>query len=317
MKREETPLHTDSAVPTILPEFRQLPPPIIVIGMHRSGTSLVAGLLSLLGVYCDPKMPPPPADAALPRPGNGARVAGYGEAQAFRLLNERLLRQAGSAWDNVDDFLMKRDDPQFASASLSAIQSATYRELKTDYLDMMPPLESSGWGWKDPVNSLTAPYWLRIFPDATLIHVVRDPRDVAASLVRRAQKQEEQFNPTVLTRALRWVSDPRIAARGIVRRVGQRSLSAPPKLSVSDPAYCLNLYDRYVSECLTLRRTAQRYYEIHFEQILASPLDSFHQLADMVGQKATGARARAAIDFIDTDRRGAEAVQTAGVACRA
>ncbi|HTE20391.1 MAG TPA: hypothetical protein VK689_18660, partial [Armatimonadota bacterium] len=37
------------------PAFRRLPPPLIVLGMHRSGTSVVAGILARLGVYMGPE----------------------------------------------------------------------------------------------------------------------------------------------------------------------------------------------------------------------------------------------------------------------
>src|SRR4051794_13631081 len=42
--------------PLIHPGFRRLSPPVIVIGMHRSGTSLVAGMLSVLGVFIGPRL---------------------------------------------------------------------------------------------------------------------------------------------------------------------------------------------------------------------------------------------------------------------
>jgi hypothetical protein len=44
------------------------------------------------------------------------------------------------------------------------------------------------WGWKDPRNSITLPVWLKLFPDARVIHIVRNGVDVAESLYRRQQR---------------------------------------------------------------------------------------------------------------------------------
>src|SRR5581483_8650130 len=43
------------------------------------------------------------------------------------------------------------------------------------------------WGWKDPSNTITLPIWLKLFPHARLIHVVRNGVDIADSLYRRQQ----------------------------------------------------------------------------------------------------------------------------------
>ena len=39
------------------------------------------------------------------------------------------------------------------------------------------------WGWKDPRNVFTLPLWLRVFPEAKIIYIVRNGVDVAASLL--------------------------------------------------------------------------------------------------------------------------------------
>jgi hypothetical protein len=44
------------------------------------------------------------------------------------------------------------------------------------------------WGWKDPRTTYTLPFWLRLFPDARVIHVYRNGVPVAASLRARERK---------------------------------------------------------------------------------------------------------------------------------
>lgn len=67
------------------------PPPILVIGMHRSGTSATTGLLAHLGVNLG-------APERL-QPGDVHNPEGYHELQDAVALNDGLLDWCGSAWD--------------------------------------------------------------------------------------------------------------------------------------------------------------------------------------------------------------------------
>jgi hypothetical protein len=57
-------------------------PPIVIIGMHRSGTSMVTRMLESLGLFV------------------GARKDSNCEARFFQRINRWLLDQTGSSWDN-------------------------------------------------------------------------------------------------------------------------------------------------------------------------------------------------------------------------
>ncbi len=91
--------------PSLHPAFRNLPAPLIVIGAHRSGTSMVAGMLELLGVEMGTRSPLQPGcqvDVYL-------RSSGYSEGFDAYLLNELLLARAGTAWHTPGPFLDTRD----------------------------------------------------------------------------------------------------------------------------------------------------------------------------------------------------------------
>jgi hypothetical protein len=67
---------------------------ILVVGMHRSGTSALARMLNLLG--CD-----------LPKtllPGGPSNEPGHWESWPILTLNEEILASAGSAWDDWEAF---------------------------------------------------------------------------------------------------------------------------------------------------------------------------------------------------------------------
>ena len=74
-------------VKTPLPARRQA---ILVLGMHRSGTSALGGVVSMLG-------------AAAPKtllPANGGNPRGYWESLPLERANNDLLASAGSRWDD-------------------------------------------------------------------------------------------------------------------------------------------------------------------------------------------------------------------------
>jgi len=65
--------------------------PVCIAGMHRSGTSMVARLLYLCGLYLGPE-----SELLPPRPDN---EEGYWENFYFVKLNEEILARLNGGWD--------------------------------------------------------------------------------------------------------------------------------------------------------------------------------------------------------------------------
>jgi len=260
---EAAPAAHPGRLPLVYPAFRRLPPPVIVIGMHRSGTSLAAGMLSVLGVFMGPRLRLPAAD---PVESGALRSSGYGEAAAFYRLNERLLAQAGAGWNRIEPFLELREDACFERRAVRALQLATFGSLRTGYLGSLQAAGTAAWGWKDPRNSLTVDYWLRLFPEARLLHVRRELTAAADSLHRRAWE---------------WVQAPPPASspvRLLLRWIAGRPAPPSPDPCL-DRGYCLALAARYVDECLRWRSLEERYLEVRYEDLVAHPAASADQLA--------------------------------------
>ncbi len=139
---------------------------LIISGMHRSGTSLLTRTLNQLGLYLGPEEKMMPASADNPE--------GFWEHMDFVKINNELLEQFGGAWDFVPAFpenwnTLPSLDPFYERARvlLSAFEDQSF------------------WGWKDPRNSLTLPFWQKLLPDAHHILVIRHPLEVAKSLHKR------------------------------------------------------------------------------------------------------------------------------------
>jgi hypothetical protein len=154
-------------------------PPIIIIGMHRSGTSLLSRMLEDLGLFL------------------GKIKDENHEAVFFQAINDWLLWQAGGAWDNPTPIQLLLDNPEMSERTsdyirhylLTSPRAASYVGW-LNYLRhrCLVPL-TRPWGWKDPRNTFTLPIWLSIFPRAKIIHLHRSGMDVALSLRRRGRQE--------------------------------------------------------------------------------------------------------------------------------
>lgn len=106
-------------------------------------------------------------------PANADNQEGFWEHLKFVELNDALLATLGRAWDHPPDDSTDWDAPDIAALSAKA------RALTGRFAP------SPIWGWKDPRNSLTLPFWLKLLPDLKVIICLRNPLEVALSLHRR------------------------------------------------------------------------------------------------------------------------------------
>jgi len=143
--------------------------PICIAGMHRAGTSMVARLLEGCGVDLGGA-----ANFAPPAPDNRD---GYWEDLRFLALNERILDRFQGAWDH----------PPALPKGWEA--SARVEPERRDACALVQT-RSEPWGWKDPRNSLTVPFWRRLLPGLRVVVCLRNPLEVADSLRARGYTSE-------------------------------------------------------------------------------------------------------------------------------
>lgn len=138
---------------------------IIVLGMHRSGTTLLVNILQQLDIFM------------------GKDLQNDLESRYFLYWNNWMLGRNGLSWDhpcgieqflshqNLVDQLTKKIQNHWNSFRSSAFWGG-YKKNKN-------------WGWKDPRALLFLPIWSQVFPDAIYIYIKRNGVDVAASLQKR------------------------------------------------------------------------------------------------------------------------------------
>ena len=139
--------------------------PVAIVGMHRSGTSMVAKLLQQAGMHLgneEDLMPPAEENPE-----------GFYEHLDFVRLNDEVLNAAGAGWDC----------PPMAGFNWETEALDPLRERARNLAAMLET--GAPWGWKDPRTSLTIPFWRSAVGPFQAVAVVRNPLEVVTSLQRR------------------------------------------------------------------------------------------------------------------------------------
>jgi hypothetical protein len=142
---------------------------LLVLGMHRSGTSSIAGAMVRLGGAAPLNLMPPTDDN--PR--------GYWESTVLMTLNDQILAAGGSHWEDWRQFDPTRIDAAAAFELEGQARSALAGEFGDASLAVI----------KDPRMCRLMPFWSSVFRDANWsvrpVLQLRSPLEVALSLNRR------------------------------------------------------------------------------------------------------------------------------------
>jgi len=142
---------------------------LLILGAHRSGTSAITRVLSLLGC----RLPNTLLES------NGANPAGYWESDAICAFNGDLLEAAGSSWNDWQAL-----NPGWAQSPIRAdFMRRAAQVLRSEFED------GSLIVLKDPRICRFAPFWLDVLSqegfDPRIVIPVRNPFEVASSLEHR------------------------------------------------------------------------------------------------------------------------------------
>jgi hypothetical protein len=195
--------------------------------MHRSGTSVVARLLNILGVYLGPQ-----EHILYPEPDN---PKGFWEHRLLTGLNDEILKKFNSTWDKPPLYPPSWENSEL----LEGVRRKAGEVIQQDFHHL--PL----WGWKDPRTSLTLPFWRSVLGRMKNVICLRNPVDVAHSLEAR-----DKFSPQ-LSYAL-WL---RYVASSITYTKGQPRLFIFYEDLMSNPAGALKWLAKFVGKTATPHRT--------------------------------------------------------------
>jgi hypothetical protein len=136
---------------------------LVVTGMHRSGTSMIAGFFERAGLFIGSEL----------LPAHVTNEKGFFEDVEFVKLHEAALTEAGQPKDGWTDHIFEKIPQQ--------LEAQADKLIATN--DSHDP-----WGWKDPRTCLFLNYWAKKLPAANFVFIFRPPWEVADSLYRRGDE---------------------------------------------------------------------------------------------------------------------------------
>jgi len=131
--------------------------PVIILGMHRSGTSCLTGSLEEAGLFL--------GDV---NNRNSHSHRALNEYVDIRQLNSRILEANGGSWDSVP---------------ATADWTDEHRRIRDRLIESFPT--DRPWGFKDPRTTITLEGWLEALPGARLVGTFRHPTEVVMALEKR------------------------------------------------------------------------------------------------------------------------------------
>lgn len=181
---------------------------IVVLGMHRSGTSALTRVVNLMGAALPGNLLPSVPD----------NEPGYWESYDVLRLNNALLAAAGTAWHDDAPVL----DAWWVSEAAQAFRPRARALLEDAFYD------TSLFVLKDPRLCRLLPFWKSVLEDfgahVCFIHILRHPQEVFRSLAARARREETR--PAAITVPekahllwLRYVLEAEYQTRGCRRSV--------------------------------------------------------------------------------------------------
>jgi hypothetical protein len=227
--------------------------PLIIIGMHRSGTTMLSKILESLGIFF------------------GYKKEVNNEAIFFIKINDWIMKQFNASWDQPYNmnFLSNNQIDKISKViqrplrDIRAIEFLGFkRYLK--YRDIRK-LDIS-WGWKDPRNTFTIDIWLKIFPDAKILHIYRNPLDVAESLRKREFELDKTFKMDFSKRIKEYL------LKGKVGYVSSARLR-----DIREGVY---LWKQYVEKAFSTESKMDKLLHIKYEDLLTYPKKLLKEIFD-------------------------------------
>jgi hypothetical protein len=140
---------------------------ICILGMHRSGTSLVARLLNICGVAL--------GESEELLSSNAFNRMGYWENKRVIKINDEILKAFGGSWDNPPKMPLGWERSQ--RINNLRVQAYEFAKKMSERYEF--------WAFKEPRTCLLLPFWKSIIPEMIYIIPMRYPEEIADSIRRR------------------------------------------------------------------------------------------------------------------------------------
>ncbi|MBP6659588.1 MAG: sulfotransferase [Chitinophagales bacterium] len=228
--------------------------PIIILGMHRSGTTMITKMLENLGLFVGAEKEINHESLFFWEINNW--IFDFHTATAEKPHNMRYRNPFCDKviFESIEYFLQSSKRKKYLGNF-----SSKYRNIK----DIDFPF-----GWKDPKNTFTVDFWKHIFPNAKIIHIYRNPIDVASSYLERDLIKYNNF---------KWTWKKKLKRDFLISNNFHRNF----RINTIEDGY--DLWQEYVDKAISLKHEFPDYLEIKYEDFLANPFEKLKQLAHFSG----------------------------------
>lgn len=148
---------------------------VAIIGMGRSGTSLIAHCAMEAGLYLGTDLLPPAAE----------NPDGFFEDPRIMAINDQVLYALGCSWNSI----VWPGERELRDSRLDPLRSEAQDYIRSHFLG-----QASDFGFKDPRTARLLPFWQGVFHDLGVseryLLCVRNPLSVARSLMARDNMPE-------------------------------------------------------------------------------------------------------------------------------
>jgi len=234
-------------------------PPVIILGMHRSGTTMVCEMLEQLGLFVGAKKDDNNESLFFYKLNNWAATVGfarYDYPHNLSLMNPNCRQEVINAFTHHLGSIRRYE-------YLGGSKFFRYSDIRQ--LDIP-------WGWKEPQNTFMLEYWKDIFPEAKIIHIYRNPIDCTASFLQRDLERRNRFD-------LNWKK--RLKRFFLIGHKYHQNF----RLNHLQDGY--DLWEEYVEKARSWEpEFGERMISVKYEDLLEDPVGHLSQLAAFAGLQA-------------------------------
>ncbi|NPA69079.1 MAG: sulfotransferase [Chlorobi bacterium] len=170
--------------------------PYIILGVHRSGTTLMSKLFAKAGIF------------------TGINQNINKEATFFFNINKKLLKENDSDAYFFENTLKNLKNEEYLNKKSKQLKKIINKDIYLKFFGIKHSLQYfltgklPEWGFKDPRTVIFLPLWSKVFPDAKYLIILRNPIDVCMSIYYFEQKRwlqkikkrpDSEFNMHLLT----------------------------------------------------------------------------------------------------------------------
>jgi hypothetical protein len=205
----------------------------------------------------------------------GQRKSKYQEAFFFHKINDWIFQQIGATWDRPEYFEAIYREKEVRNLLIRVMENTIESYALVEYLGLRKFLRYKSlynidipWGWKDPRNTFTLPFWLELFPTSKVIFIYRHGVDVAQSLKKRHYDLAKVKIDKMGYKPFSWLR-------------WRRNLNWLISLRCTNLDGGFSLWEEYNNKAREyLEMLKERFLEIRYEDVLENPKEKISELAN-------------------------------------